>query len=129
MLNNNNEAEYGEYLKNYEVNEYIPTYVSDEDMAKIYLNDYTKMMYFNTEEAYELLDVEYKNKRFSTYNEFKNYIYSLPYTTYNVTKYYKKMKNGYLYFGIYDNNGNIFIFKTKGVMQYSVLLDDYTIEI
>ena len=29
MLSNNNETEYDEYLKNYEVNEYIPTYVSD----------------------------------------------------------------------------------------------------
>ena len=30
---------------------------------------------------------------------------------------------------VYDNNGNFFAFKTKGVMQYSVYLDDYTVEI
>ena len=29
-----------DHLKKYEVNEYIPTYVSSEDMVKIYLNDY-----------------------------------------------------------------------------------------
>ena len=27
------------------------------------------------------------------------------------------------------DNGNIYIFKTKGVMQYTVYLDDYTVEI
>ena len=45
VLNNllkNKEKGYDEYLKNYKVNEYIPTYVSDEDMAKIYLKEKTE---------------------------------------------------------------------------------------
>ena len=32
-------------------------------------------------------------------------------------------------YGVYDTNGNMFVFKTNGVMQYSVYLDDYTVEI
>ena len=35
----NSRGEPTNYLKNYGVNEYIPTYVSDANMAKIYLND------------------------------------------------------------------------------------------
>ncbi|MBQ9072530.1 MAG: hypothetical protein IJY25_05185 [Bacilli bacterium] len=121
--------EYEEYLKNYEVNEYIATYVTDEDMARRYLNDYIHNMYFDIEYAYSLLDEEYRNKKFGSLESYKNYVYSLTYSTYQMERYYKTSKDGYLIFGVYDNNGNIFIFKTKGVMQYKVYLDDYTVEI
>ena len=121
--------EYEEYLKNYEVNEYIATYVTDEDMARRYLNDYVHNMYFNIEYAYSLLDEEYRNKKFGSLDNYRNYIYSLNYSTYQMEKYYKTSKNGYIIFGVYDKNGNLFIFKTKGVMQYTVYLDEDTVEI
>jgi len=117
------------YIKNYKINEFIPTYISDEDMAKIYLNDYVYTMFYDTEKAYNLLDENYRNKKFANYETFKNYINSLPYSSYSLLKYYKKEKQGYIIFGVYDKNNNLFIFKTNGVMQYSVYLDDYTVEI
>lgn len=120
---------YDEFLKNYKVNEYIATYISDEDMAKIYLNDYIHNMYYDIESAYNSLDIEYRNKRFGTIENYKNYVYSLGYSSYTLSSYYKKDVSGYIIFGVYDNNGNFFAFKTKGVMQYSVYLDDYTVEI
>lgn len=128
-ITNKEKDEYGEFLKNYEVNEYIPTYVSDEEMAEIYLNDYIHTMYSNIERAYELIDREYKDKKFVTIDDYKNYVYSLNYATYQMDRYYVKNSDGYKIFGVYDTNGNIFIFKTKGVMQYTVYLDDYTVEI
>lgn len=121
--------EYEEYLKNYEVNEYISTYISDEDMARIYLNDYTHNMYYDIEYAYNLLDKEYRNKRFGSLDKYRSYVNSLVYPTYTIDRYYKKTKDGYIIFGVYDKNGNFFAFKTKGVMQYKVYLDDYTVEI
>ena len=124
-----NSLEYEEYLKNYEVNEYIDTYVTDEDMARRYLNDYIHNMYFDIENAYSLLDEEYKNAKFGSLDSYKNYVNSLNYSSYQMDKYYKTSKDGYLIFGVYDKNGNLFIFKTKGVMQYTVYLDDYTVEI
>lgn len=128
FLNSNNE-EMVEYLKDYEVNQYIPTYVSDEGMAKIYLNDYIKKTYYDIEGAYELLDEEYRDKKFASLDDFKNYIYSNTNLNYKLQKYYKITKDGYIIFGVYDERDNLFIFKTKGVMQYSVYLDDYTVEI
>lgn len=128
LLNSDNEEEV-EYLKNYEVNEYIPTYVSDESMAKIYLNDYIKKTYYNIEGAYELLDAEYREKKFGSLDNFKNYIYSTTNLNYNLYEYYKIVNDDYIIFGVYDEKGNLFIFKTNGVMQYSVYLDDYTVEI
>lgn len=132
VLNNllkNKEKGYGEYLKNYKVNEYIPTYVSDEDMAKIYLKDYIHNMFYDIEAAYDSLDTEYKNKKFGSLDNYKKYVYSLNNTSYVVSSYYKKDKNGYIYFGVYDTFGNTYVFKTKGVMQYSVFLDEETVEI
>lgn len=119
----------GTYLKNYKVNEYISTYISDEDMAKIYLNDYIHNMYYDVEKAYNLLDQEYRDKRFGSIEKYKAYVRTLNYSTYNLESYYKKTKEGYIIFGVRDENFNLFIFKTKGVMQYKVFLDDFTVEI
>ena len=128
-LTTNDSLEYEEYLKNYKVNEYISTYVSDEDMARIYLNDYVNKMYLKFEDAYNLLDEEYRNKRFGSLDDYKSYVDSLNYTTYTLDRYYKKELNGYIIFGVYDKSGNFFAFKTKGVMQYTVFLDENTVEI
>lgn len=117
------------FLKNYKVNEFIPVYISDEDMARFYLNDYVNKMYFNPQEGYLLLDEEYKSKKYTTFSEYMTYINSLNYVNHKLDKYFVKESKGYKLIGAYDTYGNVFIFKTKGVMQYSVYLDDYTIEI
>lgn len=117
------------YLKNYGANEYIPTYVSADAMAKIYLNDYISTMYFNPNQAYKLLDKDYRTKKFGSLENYKNYILSLPYSNYEIFKYKIEDIDGYQIFEIYDKNNNFYAFKTKGVMQYTVYLDDYTVEI
>ncbi len=125
----NNSDNYNQYLKDYKVNEYIPTYVSDESMVKIYLNDYVYNMYYDIDKAYNSLDENYRNEKFGNKENYINYVNSLNYSTYNLTRYYKQEKDGYIIFGAYDQNNNLYIFKTKGVMQYVVFLDDYTVEI
>lgn len=128
-LTEDNSLEYEDFLKNYEVNEYITSYVSDEDMARIYLNDYIHIMFSDVEKAYDLLDEKYRENKFGSLDSFKRYIDSLDYPTYVLSRYYKKDMDGYIIFGVYDRNGNFFAFKTKGVLQYTVYLDDYTVEI
>lgn len=63
------EKEYN-HLRKYKVNEYIPTHVSYEDLAKIYLNDYAYYMSFDTKTAYELLDTKYREKNLILYQIF-----------------------------------------------------------
>ena len=128
-LTEDNSLDYEEFLKNYEVNEYIASYVSDEDMAKIYLNDYIHNMFYDVEKAYNLLDEEYRTKKFGNLDNFRIYVDSLEYSTYVLSRYYKKDIDGYIIFGVYDRTGNFFAFKTKGVLQCTVYLDDYTVEI
>ncbi len=123
------EEEYDEYLKDYKVNEYIATYISDEAMARIYLNDYIYTMHNDPNKAYNLLAEEYRNKKFGNKQNYIDYINSLGNNTYTLSRYYKQAADEYIIFGVYDQYENIYIFKTKGVMQYELYLDDYTVEI
>ena len=129
LLINDNENSEEIYLKNYEVNEYIPTYISDQTMAEIYLNDYINNMFYNVEKAYNLLNEEYRNKKFGSLQNYKNYVNNLKFSKFKISRYYKKSVDEYLIFGVYDQNGNFFAFKTNGVMQYTVYLDENTVEI
>lgn len=120
---NNLEQQKNAFLKNYSVNEYTPIYISDEKMSQIYLTDYIGILYNNPEEAYNLLDKEYKEKNFNTYEKFKSYISVLDLSS-NVKDYLKSHSKDYIIFKVHDTNDNLIIFKTKGVMQYSVYFDE-----
>ena len=123
-----NEKIYDMVPKTYEVNEYSNMLISDDDMARIYLNDYLKNVNKDMRASYYLLDEEYRNERFNGVNDYVNYINNL--RIYNlVEKYYKKETKDYIIYGVYDANGNFYAFKTNGVMQYKVYLDDQTVEI
>lgn len=129
FINKNSKKEEYEHLKDYNVNEYIPTYVSTEDLLKIYLNEYLYNMRYNIEDAYESLDKEYRDKKFGSIDNYRSYISQ--FLTKNITakKYLKKYINGTLVYKVYDEYDNVYIFKTKGIMQYSLFLDEDTIEI
>ena len=130
VLNNYfNKEEDITFLKDYDVNEFISVYVSDEDMAKIYLNDYTHNMFFDVKKAYDSLNDKYRNTKFGSLESYEAYVNLLTYPSYTLDKYFVKNKNGYVYYGVYDKNNNLYIFETKGIMQYTVYLDDYTVEI
>ena len=116
-----NKKDYNNYLKDYKVNEYIPVYVNDEEMAKKYFNKYRNIINKDATLAFNLVDEEYRKNKFNNDIEnFKNYIRSLNINNASVDKYYKTTDSEYEVFGVYDNNGNLYIFKTKGVMQFKV---------
>lgn len=117
------------HLKKYKSNEYIPTYVSNEDMTKIYLNDYIFYMRTDLSKAYELLDKNYRKKKFNSFDDFKNYLNEFLKNNFEITKYSKYNKNGYIVYVAYDKLGRALVFKTRGVMVYRVYLDEETVEI
>lgn len=111
--------------KKYDVNEYYSLSISNEQMASIYLNDFLFIARTNPDEAYLLLDEEYRNKKFGDVNNFilyvnNNYLKNISVNEYafNFNKYY-----------IYDDFGNTFVFVIKSVMEYKVYLDENTVEI
>lgn len=102
---------------------------SDQDMAAKYLSDYKNILSNDLEEAYNILDQEYKEKKFDSYEEFteyyedrKNGIFSYSLENYEVTEY-----NSYTKYICVDSYGNYYIFYATGVMNYTVMLDQYTI--
>ena len=48
--------------------------LSEDKIAKLYYDDFLKTMLYDQEEAYQLLDTDYREKRFQTEESFKNYI-------------------------------------------------------
>lgn len=100
------------------------------DIAKTYFTLYKQDMEYDIQRAYNTLSEEYRNKKFGNINEYRNYINikmdevkkaTIKEYSYTQTKEYKQ----YL---CIDNNGNYYVFRDTGVMNYTVLLDTYTID-
>lgn len=128
--NSINDKQSVEYTKNYEVNEYIPIMINDEQMSRIYLSDYMNNVLYNPDKAYDSLNKEYREKKFGSLDAYKNYINSLNLSkSSELDKYATYDKYDYKYYDLYDKDGNRYIFKTNGVMQYEIYLDDYTVDI
>lgn len=114
-------------VEQYEANQVYPVYITEDQMANIYLSDFNNLMINNPEKSYEKLNKEYREKKFGSINSFENYINSLRNVT--IKSFATKNSKGYKYFYIYDTNNNLYIFRTKGVMQYEVFLDEDTVEV
>lgn len=127
----NIEEDYG-IKEHYDVNEINYLYISTEDVIRKYFNDYKNILINNKEEAYNLLNKDYRQKRFKNYDNFLNYvdsnlsdsIYSLSIDKYSLTNISAKKV-----YNVIDNNKNQFIFKENSIMNYEVYLDDFTVEI
>lgn len=109
-------------------NQFKYTNISENQMLKYYLNNYIKLMKSNTKLAYNLLEQEYKEKRFPTFSEFNVYTQGKGYMQTTISKYKIIKKDDYTIYVCEDTYGNVYIFKEKALMNYTVQLDNYTIE-
>lgn len=119
-------------ITRYEANQYIPVYMTEEDMIKKYLNDFKNLMINDVEEAYYTLNKEYRDLKYDSIDEFISYVNSLKSLSLyslEVDKYSVKNIGGYKYFDIYGSDGNRYIIKEISIMNYEVFLDSYTMEI
>ena len=105
--------------------------VSDENMCRRYLEDFKQKELNNPEEAYELLDEEYRKERFPTYTDFQEYVNSLrnriQYSS--LLKYDVEIKENYTEYILVDNYNNSYTIRTNGIWDYTILLDNYTIKV
>lgn len=129
-------------------------YLGEEDLVEKYFLDYIENAVNFPEEAYNNLDEEYRNKKFGNLENFRKYVKNNPdiediYKTYNTNredyvnymeyitaiknikleKYSKSSQDGYTRYICQDTYNNYYIFKVTELMQYSLILDTYTIEI
>lgn len=125
-----NEGLIGDYdiiNKKYGVNEYSVVNISDEQLVNIYLNNFRYYLFYETDSAYELLDDNYRNVKFGSIDMFKKYVNSLNYKDLSVKKY--SISEGKNLIEVHTKNNEVFVFRIKGIFDYKVYLDDYTVEI
>lgn len=111
-------------------NQYEYISVTDKMMANSYMEDYAELVLNNAQQAYEMLSEEYKKKRFPTWQEYENYIRTSEkdYKMLRLMSYKVNKKQNYTEYICEDQYGNRYIFEEKGVMDYTIQLDDYILE-
>lgn len=104
--------------------------IDDKTMANTYFLNYKSEMLYNIENAYNLLDKEYREKRFLDFYDYKQYVENNleKIKKANLTKYYVTKYNNYTLYTCIDQYNNYYIFMETSVMEYTVMLDDYTID-
>lgn len=104
--------------------------ITNEDMARNYFNDYINKALNYPEVAYNLLDEEYRNKRFGSLEEYKNNINENRDQIENTTmiKYGINDKDNYIEYNVVDIFDNYYTIKENGIMDYTIMLDNYTIK-
>lgn len=114
--------------KNYNTFEY-KVLIDDSEIAKEYFENYKYTILYNTEYAYDILDKEYKEKRFSGIDSFRRYIED------NREKIEKAVLSEYSVnneesstkYALHDTYNNYFIIKANSIMNFTIKLDSYTI--
>lgn len=145
------------YTKKIEKNNYnaVPyTHLSDESVIEKYFLDYIRSAVDFPEVAYNNLDETYKNARFGSLDEFKKYVSNnselkdiyeskftnfLDYESYidywtsikhvGIKSYNKEKFDDYTRYICIDSYDNYYIFYVTSMMQYTLILDTYTIDL
>lgn len=112
-------------------NNYVLEEISDTTYAVELFNRYKEEVLYNTELAYENLDAEYKSVKFGTLGNFQEYAKD------NINRHrdmelyqYKVSKEeDYTQYVCIDKDGYYYIFRETGLMEYTLILDTYTIDL
>jgi len=108
-------------------NTYEEQKITDEYICEQYLNMFKRLMLVKTQESYNYLNSEYKNKKFSSIQEYMEYvtknkdkITQIGLNAYNVNN------NTYV---CNDQWNNYYVFNVNEALDYDVMLDIYTIDV
>ena len=105
--------------------------ISEETYILDMFNEFKTDMMYDYETAYERLNEEYKQKRFETYEEFETYAteHIRNSVVMQLNQYQVNEFDNYTQYVCVDQNGKYYIFNETGVMDYTVILDTYTIDL
>lgn len=102
---------------------------TDLELMKIYLEDFSIKALNDIEQAYKLLDEEYREKRFGTLENFRKYVQEKQIQLANIElRQYaaEEDSNTVIYKGT-DENGNYYYIRETDYMEYTIMLDNYTL--
>lgn len=107
--------------------------ISEQTMCMYYFGDYLNKLKGSAEELYDVLDEEYRDARFGSYENFKSFIKNnyndlaaRKLSEYSVEADTDEMQTIYI---CRDQYENYYIFKTSAVMEYTLYLDNHTIDL
>ena len=132
-INNINDIKYNstvqEIIPN-DNNTYVYTITSQEFLMDKYINYYKTSALYDIESAYNLFDKDYRDKKFGSIDEYRKFVENNKEKIFSSRLYsyqtkYDGDKNRYI---CLDQNGSYYIFKENSIMDYTVQLDNYTID-
>ena len=106
--------------------------ITDETYVSDLFNKFKEEIIYNPDLLYNnYLDDEYKNKKFATIETFQSYAKNniKKHVIMKVNKYKKSKSDDSTQYICIDQNGNYYIFKEVSVMNYTVILDTYTLDL
>lgn len=114
--------------KNYS-NTYLDNNMSDEDISKEKFNNFKLLILRKSEDLFNLLNEEYRNKKFGDYNGFSQYIDSNydRLRTINLSMYQVTEEDGYKQYVLLDQDDRYYIFKETSENKEEIFLDTYTV--
>lgn len=133
VLNNQmsiDEIEVGDTLvEENEQNKIYTSNMTQEDICKEYFNTFKRILLAKPEEAFKLLDEEYRNIKFKNLDNFKDYATNKRKILKGIRleRYYVYEKEDYTQYNLIDQYSNYYIIKETKFMEYTVMLDNYTI--
>ena len=111
-------------------NQYTTKQMTEAQIANEYFLRYKKELLFNSKKAYELLDEQYKTKRFGSVEEYNRYIGKNRefFQMSQVAKYQTTNEHGRKQYVCQDKYQNLYIFDAEDILDFDVTLDTYTLE-
>ena len=124
-----NQIDYIEIKQNND-NKYDYNIFSAKDISQKYITDYIFKLKYKTEEAFNLLDEEYKNKKFNSLDEFKEYIQNNMdrFDNFVLKQYGREENEKTVDYNVIDIDDYYYKITAYYGMKYKIILDNYTIE-
>lgn len=102
---------------------------NNRELANELFEDWNEKIIYDKQDAYSKLNNQYKEKRFSNYNSFNDYLSNKKYIP-TINQYRVYNKDNYTDYICTDQYNNYYIFRVQGgVMRYTVFLDNYTVSL
>lgn len=119
-----------ESIENRDYNTFEYKFIKDNIVSQEYFNNYKYAMLYDINYAYDMLDEDYKEKRYGSLDNYKKYIQENYDNLSNriVTQYQVTQNDEIKKYVCLDNFGNYYIFTQKNISNYTLELDTYTIE-
>ena len=110
-------------------NSYIYEIVNDQQICEEYFNKTKKILLYDADFSYEMLDDEYKEKKFENIEQYKEWLQKNQNNIASsvAARYKTSTEKGVKEYICQDTNDNYFVFKKSKTVDFKIYLDTYTI--